>query len=286
MTAAAISRVVNKRGSDVLPISRKLPVAAATLIYCNVLLGLNATGYMTNAIGTDPVMRIVGVSREEVDNSAGAAGDKKVLVEEGVFPFNNSSGADAITALDIGKPCFVVDNITVARTWGTASARPVAGKIHDVLDDGTVEVQVGLLSDDPTVVDILMLAHADYNTSSKQYYFVGYNGKAILASGEGENCRGVLQNAPLADACAIVRVQGRSWVIASGSISANADIASDANGKSKAAVAGRTNTSDAGAAVDALLGSFVMGFALEDGTAGNPHLCYIQPKGAIPTTAA
>ncbi|TXH16872.1 MAG: hypothetical protein E6R03_04770 [Hyphomicrobiaceae bacterium] len=288
MTAAAISRVVNKRGSDVFPISRKLSVAAATLIHCNVLVGLNSTGYATNGIGTEPTMRIVGVSREEVDNSAGSAGDKKVLVEQGVFPFVNSSGADAITVLDIGKLCYVVDNQTVARTWGTSSTRPIAGRVHDINDDGTIDVQVGVASDDPSVVDILMPSNADYNTSSKQYYFVSVNssGKAVLASAAGEACRGVLQNAPLADATAIVRVQGRSWVIASGSITSGADIATTSAGKSKTAVAGSVKTDDAGAANDALLGSNVMGFALEDGTTDTAHLCYIQPRGAVPTTVS
>jgi hypothetical protein len=61
----------------------------------------------------------------------------------------------------------------------------------------------------------------------------------------------------------------------------------DSAGKVQAAVKGRTDTSDAGAAVDPLLGSNVLGFNL---TAAAGDLSVIEmlvcPVGAVPTTAA
>ena len=63
-----------------------------------------------------------------------------VEVERGVFRFDNQAD-DAITAADIGKPCYVVDDQTLARTAGAGDARPKAGTVFDV-DDGGVWVEI------------------------------------------------------------------------------------------------------------------------------------------------
>lgn len=77
----------------------------------------------------------VGVFDAEADNSAGANGAIQARVQRGVFRFDNSAAADEITLADVGKLCYIVDDITVAKTDGTAS-RSVAGVIDDVDDDG------------------------------------------------------------------------------------------------------------------------------------------------------
>lgn len=108
---------------------KSLPMAAV-LIYAGALVCRSATGYGTpGAVSTT----LVGVGRanQRVDNSGGAAGDLRINVEVGVFRYANSADADAITIADIGKPCYVVDDQTVAKTNGT-NTRSIAGFIHDV----------------------------------------------------------------------------------------------------------------------------------------------------------
>jgi len=76
-------------------------------------------------------LRGVGRVKETVDNSAGADDAATVDIERGIFRYANSSGADEITAADIGNDCYIVDDQTVAKTDGT-STRSVAGKVHDI----------------------------------------------------------------------------------------------------------------------------------------------------------
>jgi len=90
----------------------------------------------------------VGIFEAQVDNSDGADGEQTAEVLRGFARLENSAGADEITAADIGKACFIVDNQTVAKTNGAvgegAPARSVAG-IVDAVDDVGVWVLI-----DPT----------------------------------------------------------------------------------------------------------------------------------------
>lgn len=109
---------------------KELLIAATQLIYAGAIVMRNAAGY---AVKGAAAAGLVGVGRaeERVDNSAGAAGDKRVKVRPGTYRYNNSAAGDAITIADIGKPCFAVDDQTVAKTDG-AGARSIAGFIDDV----------------------------------------------------------------------------------------------------------------------------------------------------------
>jgi hypothetical protein len=82
----------------------------------------------------------VGVCSTGVTGGAGD-GDVKVNVQTGVFNFANSAGIDAITAANIGQPCFAVDDQTVAKT-SAGGIRAAAGVIEDVDSEG-VWVAVG-----------------------------------------------------------------------------------------------------------------------------------------------
>lgn len=81
----------------------------------------------------------VGVAQQSVVN-AGADSAKKVPTERGTFKFANL-GADAVTAADIQKDCYIVDDQTVAKTSGS-NTRSIAGKVIEVEADG-VFVRVG-----------------------------------------------------------------------------------------------------------------------------------------------
>lgn len=111
-----------------------LGVAAAKKIYAGSLVARDSGGNATpGAVAT--TLLGMGRAEEQVDNSAGNAGDKTVIVRKGVFLFGNSSAGDQITAADIGKECYIVDDQTVAKTDGT-STRSIAGRIVDVESAG------------------------------------------------------------------------------------------------------------------------------------------------------
>jgi hypothetical protein len=109
------------------------PVAAVK-IFAGSLVAINAAGYATpGAVAT--TLKYFGRAEEQVDNSAGAAGDRSVLVRRGqAFKWLNH-GADPVVQADLGANCYIVDDQTVAKTSGGAT-RSVAGKVIQVDADG------------------------------------------------------------------------------------------------------------------------------------------------------
>jgi hypothetical protein len=118
-----------------------LPMAAATVVFGGGLVSvLTANGNACPA-GTASSTRALGVAKATVDNSDGAGGALRVELDTGVFRFKNSSAGDLIARADIGQPCYIVDDETVAKT-DNGGAREIAGAIVDVDDQG-VWVNVG-----------------------------------------------------------------------------------------------------------------------------------------------
>ncbi len=107
-----------------------IPVKASTLIYAGALVCSDSSGRAVPG-GTAGAVLARGRAEEHADNSSGADGDISVRVRRGRFRWDNSSSGDAIAAADVGNPCFVVDDHTVAKTIG-AGNRIVAGNIVDV----------------------------------------------------------------------------------------------------------------------------------------------------------
>ncbi len=109
-------------------------VAAAALIYAGALVMRNAAG---DLVPGQTAVGLVGVGRAEArfDNTAGAAGAITAIYRPGVFRFANSAAADQLTAADIGKSCYAVDDQTVAKTDGTAT-RSKAGIVDSVDANG------------------------------------------------------------------------------------------------------------------------------------------------------
>ena len=126
MSNATADRVTRTRVGDVL----SLAVYTASKIFAGTMVQKNATGYAVKASAT-AANKTMGIAAEQVDNP-GASGDKRIDVRRNVIGlFGNSAAGDAITIADIGNPCYVVDDQTVAKT-DNAGARPQAGKIVDV----------------------------------------------------------------------------------------------------------------------------------------------------------
>lgn len=126
MAALSAPRSTLARSGDL----REPPVKAATKIYAGAMVAIDANGWALPAAAV-AAHRVIGRAEDTADNSAGANGAINVRVATGVFRWDNSASTDLIARADIGAPCYVVDDNTVAKT-SNSNARPVAGVIFDV----------------------------------------------------------------------------------------------------------------------------------------------------------
>ena len=285
-----ITRKSQTAGGVLLSVLFAMPVAAATTIYQGSLLALNQSGYLVKA-SADASLRVVGVSEDKVDNSAGAAGDLTCKPVRGAWYFANSSTTDAVIDADLGRPCYVVDDNTVARTNGNG-ARPMAGIVVGVDADGVL-VEVGTSVDRDAADDFLVLANASLTT--KQFHFVYLVNssdvpKAAYVAAAGGRPDGILQNAPDSGAVAVIRPCGSgkcSKLIAGGVVTCGDAVASKNDGRAKTAVAGTVAGGAGDPANDALVGSYAGGVAMAT-SANDGDVIYVRLTltGAIPTTAA
>jgi len=133
MAAATEGRNTKRRNADKIA---GLVNAAAVIFAGTLVTRLTANGNLVPA-GTAAAGVAVGVAEETVTGD----GVKTVEYSRGCYQFANSAAADLIGKGDIGNPCYVVDNQTVAKT-DNAAARKAAGKIIDV-DAAGVWVEVG-----------------------------------------------------------------------------------------------------------------------------------------------
>lgn len=114
------------------------PVKGSTTIWQGALVVSESSLAVPGKTGAS--LTTLGVAEETVKNT-GADGAVKVKFRRGVFDFANSTSTDEITAGDVNKDCYIVDDQTVAKT-SNSSARSVAGKIMNV-ENGRVFVRLG-----------------------------------------------------------------------------------------------------------------------------------------------
>lgn len=134
---------------------------------------------------------------------------------------------------------------------------------------------------------ITMKAGADL--SSSQYLFVECSAAdtVTVCNAAGERAIGVLQNDPTTNGAATVAVSGVVKVKAGAAVSANALVKTNSSGKAITAAAATVDTSDTGGASDPVVGSYVMGIALNAASAdGDIISVLLTNMGAVPTTAA
>lgn len=124
MAALAASRQTHKRVGNYI----SLVVGAGAQVFLGGMVQVVAAGTATAATAT-AANATVGVALGD-----GAPGET-INVEKSVFAFGNSAAADALTKADIGKPCYVVDDQTVAKT-SNSNNRPIAGVVYDVDEYG------------------------------------------------------------------------------------------------------------------------------------------------------
>ncbi len=279
MTALSVERVHGHRGSAAIPPLRSYLVLEDEVLLCGGMVALNAAGLAVEPVSTDPTLRVVGVSRKTADATDLAT--VRVEVEAGVFRFDNSAGDDAITIADINRPCYLVDNQTLARTDGVT--RPYAGMVFDVTSEG-VFVLCGVVPE-PGVEDVPLEAAADLAALGNTFVALDSAGKMAAASAAGQDCYGVLLAGTASGAVGIVRRRGRCKVVASDTIAIGVRLGTTNAGKSKDAVNGNVDTDGNAQANLALLGSYVLGIARSAGAADTLHTIDVQPLGLIPTTA-
>jgi hypothetical protein len=132
MAATTGSRNTDKIGEGPIQGPVAFPVRAATKINQGSLVVLDPTDNCNARPGyTATGLIVVGRSDKEADNTSGAAGAIKVEIDQGTFPWGNSAAGDLIALDDIGKPCYIVDDQTVALTDG-GGTRSLAGIIVNV----------------------------------------------------------------------------------------------------------------------------------------------------------
>ena len=123
-------------------IRRDLPfkVKTGVVIYKGALVAVDTNGWAVPAVNA-AATKVVGVCREQVDNTDGANGDLEVRAATGVFKFVNDTGTP-VAQTSIGDIAYVVDDQTVSSATGANST--IAGLIVGLDDDDdSVWVDVG-----------------------------------------------------------------------------------------------------------------------------------------------
>jgi hypothetical protein len=104
-------------------------LAASVAVYGGAIVMRNSAGYLTKG---QTATGLVGVGRAEERKTGGAnAGDETLRFRRGIYRYANSTSGDLIGITEIGKPCYAVDDQTVAKTDGTGT-RSIAGFVDDV----------------------------------------------------------------------------------------------------------------------------------------------------------
>jgi hypothetical protein len=283
MTATTESRDTPFLNGGAVPSIISYPMAASITLYEGALAMQDANGRA--AVAANGVNKFA-IGRVRATATCGStAGAVNVEIDRSVAQFANSATTGLITIADIGRRCYVVDDQTVSRIDG-GGTRCVAGIVEGV-DTNGVWVRFAPGSFDSNGIDEHGLAGADL--SAKQYYCVkkDTNGAFVLAALGAIGGVGILMNAPASGEVAIVRRCGPAYVVTAGTIAKGAPFTSDANGKAVAIVLGKTDTSDAGAAADPLIGSMTLGDMKETtGIADTATPCFVSPRGVSPTTGA
>lgn len=102
-------------------------LAAGTVAFAGGMAVINENGFAEPG-KTATGLTYIGRFEQHIDNSAGIDGAASVEIRRGkMFKFKNSA-AEPITQANVAKPCYIVDDETVAATDG-GGTRSMAGKV-------------------------------------------------------------------------------------------------------------------------------------------------------------
>lgn len=133
--AVTANQIIKRQGRDGK--IRTAGVAADAVLYEGTLCFEDAGGDAAGVI-VDETTSFLGVVRDFVDNTGGADGDKDVeFWTDGDFelPMDTTS----LTAADLGKAVYAVDNYTVSET---ATDQPPVGVIVKILSTSRAVVSI------------------------------------------------------------------------------------------------------------------------------------------------
>lgn len=113
-------------------VSRKAVPAEGATIYTGAMTAINADGKAVPA-SDSASLAVAGICQGHDENGA-------VIIRSGVFLLENGTGTEALTASDIGKIVYALDDQTVGKAGGT---HKVAAGILRAVDNAGVLVEVG-----------------------------------------------------------------------------------------------------------------------------------------------
>lgn len=130
MTATTQDRNTPMKDGELIVV----PVAAGVKIPAGTLVAASATGFAAPG-STATGLAFLGMADAHADNTAGGDGAVTVPVRRGkAFKWANDT-TDPVTQASLGRPCFISDNQTVAKTNGT-NTRSQAGIVLGLDADG------------------------------------------------------------------------------------------------------------------------------------------------------
>lgn len=129
--ALSAPRITPRRADGTMNNALAVPAAINTTFYLGALVATNAGGYLVNG-STATTLTAMGVFGNQPFGvpavsftSSGVTGADVYEVQRGTFKFANS-GSDAVVQGDLGKVCYIEDNLTVAHT---GTGKSVAGTV-------------------------------------------------------------------------------------------------------------------------------------------------------------
>lgn len=143
MTALAQDRNTQRRYVERI-LADDAFVAATTTVWNGSLVCANANGELRP--GADVAgITFVGVAQVRMVNTSGAAAKvtPRARCAAGIFKFA-TTGGNALTAADIGKGAFILDDQTVVRAAGTTNSIQ-AGTVDSIDPDGGIWVKSNTL---------------------------------------------------------------------------------------------------------------------------------------------
>lgn len=143
MSALAAARNTPRLATDGVAKARlNVPMNGGSKCWAGGIVCIQSEGNGVPATATTG-LTAMGRAEATVDNTAGTDGALSIDVQPGVFLYNNSASGDAITQIQVGQVCYLVDDQTVAKTSNSA-ARSAAGIVVGVVTVAQPGVQVGV----------------------------------------------------------------------------------------------------------------------------------------------
>lgn len=127
-----VALTADRNTPEALGTEREGLLGAVQSIFIGSILMRNVAGHLikgATALGS------FGAGRAEKRGSSTTAGVTSQRYRPGVHRFANSTAGDLIVTADIGAPCYIVDDQTVAKTNGTGTRSP-AGAVDGVDANG------------------------------------------------------------------------------------------------------------------------------------------------------